>query len=229
MVKSAYPFPIHYSPPEDAEDVGEVVAPDFEFVDRGVELAPLRVGGERPEVFGVAGDGDPRRGVVAELRPLPAVVEDARGVPGLPRDAARDALELEAAVRDVESDDAPGRELRDVERERLARHEVRGHGVGAEGVEDDEVVSAVGRLAQTQARVAEDDVRPRARARREVGEELWVTRDVNDHRVDLVERPRLAGARVRGRRPRAEPDDGDRQRRAHRRRAALRADVPEDR
>src|SRR5829696_6279180 len=207
MVKPSSPFAVNYSPftgsapAEDAQDVGEVVAPDFELVDRGVELGPVRVGGERPEVFGGARDGGPGRGVEADVRALPAVVEDARGEPGLSRDAARDAFELEAAVRDVEGDDAPGRELREVERERLARHEVRRHGVRAEGVEDDEVVSAVGRLAQAQARVAEDEVRPRARARGEVREESGVARDVNDRRVDLVERPALARARVRGGRP----------------------------
>src|ERR1044072_3867662 len=115
MVKSG--LSIHHSPfvsllpAEDAEDVGEVVAPDFELVDGGVELGPVRVGGERPEVFGGARDGDPGRGVEAEFRALPAVVEDARGQARLSRDAARDAFELEAAVRDVEGDDAAGREL----------------------------------------------------------------------------------------------------------------------
>src|SRR5215207_6117840 len=131
MVKPSSPFAVNYSPftgsapSEDAQDVGEVVAPDFEFVDRGVELGPVRVGGERPEVFRRARDGDPGRGVEAHVRPLTAVVEDARGEPGLPRDAARDAFELEAPVRDVEGDDAAGRELGQIERERLARHEVR--------------------------------------------------------------------------------------------------------
>src|SRR5215213_9034706 len=99
MVKSNPPFTIYHSPftnsspSEDAEYVGEVVAPDFEPVDGRLELGPVGVGGERAEVGVVARDGDPGRGVDAELLALPSVVEDARGQARVARDAARDAFE----------------------------------------------------------------------------------------------------------------------------------------
>src|SRR5205085_8715784 len=122
--------------------------------------------------------------------------------------AADHAFEFEAWVRDVEGDDAARRELREIERERLARQEVRGHRVGTEGVEQYESVRVGGRVAQTQTRVAEDDRDGRCGARGEVREQSRLARDADDRRVNLVERPRLARARVGRARARAAADDG---------------------
>src|SRR5205807_5621899 len=108
--------------------------------------------------------------------------------------------------RDVEGDESARRELREVERERLACQKMRGHRVGTEGVEQYESVRVGGRVAQTQTRVAENDRDGRGGARREVREEFRVARDTDDRRVNLVERPSLARARVGRARARAETD-----------------------
>src|SRR5919107_1758556 len=206
-------FTIYHSlltnPLEERNDVREVVAPEFEALAARGRSLPARVPCERAEVFVDARGQHPRRGVFALLRLVRLVREDARREPRVRGDAHRDAFEFEGAVRDVEGQEPAGRELREVERDGLAREKVRRHCVRAEGVEHYEVVGGRAGLAQAEARVARHNVDRRGGARREVGEERRVARYRDDLRVYLVKRPALARARVGRGRPRAEPDDRD--------------------
>src|SRR5207237_1410358 len=111
---------------KETDDVREVVAPDFGPVFALVERLPARVRRERAEVCGRARDDDPGRGVKAYLRLVFSIGEHARDKPGVARHPDDDAFEFEGAVRRVEDEEASGRELREVERESLARQEVRG-------------------------------------------------------------------------------------------------------
>ena len=80
--------------------------------------------------------------------------------------------------------------------------------VTAEGVEDDQVETVVGRLGERQPAVAEHDARV-GRAVAQEREQIGVLGDANNHRVDLVVRPRLLWLRIATKRTRTQPDDGN--------------------
>jgi hypothetical protein len=70
--------------------------------------------------------------------------------------------ELEVPVRDVHDHHPARPEFLEIERHRFAREQMDRYRIGGEGVDDDEVISAVGRVGQRESRVAKDDgdVRP---------------------------------------------------------------------
>src|SRR5204863_7142584 len=104
--------------------------------------------------------------------------------------------------------DAARRELALVEGERLASQQMQRDRVGAERVDDDQIVTVVGDLAQGQAGVAEDHARMVA-ARLHEMEETPVARQVFDRRVDLVKGPGLSRPGITREPAGAEPDDAD--------------------
>ena len=107
----------------------------------------------------------------------------------------------------------PGRRRSQVERQRLAREQVHGHGVGGERVDRDQAELAARLALERLAAVAELHVEL-AGAVAQVGEQPRVAGDARHGRVDLEERPALAGPRVARHPARAEPDDRGPRRRA---------------
>jgi hypothetical protein len=79
--------------------------------------------------------------------------------------------------------------------------------VGAEGVEDDEIVGLVGRMLQADSRVAQDDVHS-STAVLQIGKVTGISGDLLDERIDFVEGPQAIGFRVAGHRTAAETDHG---------------------
>ena len=68
---------------------------------------------------------------------------------GIVGERAEGGTETQVEIGHVKGEDAAGREeLAQVESEGLARDQVHGDHVAAEGVESDEVVTAVGRIAE---------------------------------------------------------------------------------
>ena len=78
-------------------------------------------------------------------------------------------LEMEIAIRDVRGEHAVGPQLRLIELHGLTREEMGRNAVGAEGVENDQVLRSVSRPAQRQTAIANHDVDPAGRVL-EVGE-----------------------------------------------------------
>jgi hypothetical protein len=98
------------------------------------------------------------------------------------------------------------------ERQRLARREVRRHGIGRGCVRRD--AEPERRLpGQRQPPIAEYDVGVRQAAREEA-EAGRIPGDARHHGIDFEEAPRLIGARVTGHRSRPEADDPDAELRA---------------
>src|SRR5205807_228959 len=95
-----------------------------------------------------------------------------------------------------------------IQREGFAGQQMQRDAVGAEGVDDDQIVAMVGRVAQGQAGVAEHDPRVVAAGLQEM-KETSVARQMFDRRVDLVKTPGLAGPGIAGELAGAEPDDAD--------------------
>ena len=65
-------------------------------------------------------------------------------------------------VRYVHDHHPAWRELLEIERHGFAREQMDGYCIGGEGVDDDEVISSIGRVGQREPRVTKDDrdVRP---------------------------------------------------------------------
>src|ERR1019366_8968048 len=90
------------------------------------------------------------------------------------------SFHLLAAIRD-----APGTELRQVKCEGFASQQVNGNGVRRKGIDYDGV--AVGFLiAKRQTAIAENDLGVRG-AVRQKPEAIWISSDLDDHRVDFIE------------------------------------------
>ena len=83
-----------------------------------------------------------------------------------------------------------------------------------EGVDEDQVVAAVGRVGEPQPCVAEHDRHVR-RARADEVEQLGIARDGHDGGIDLVIGQRIARPPLTGERAGAEPDHGIIDRPAH--------------
>src|SRR5439155_15740859 len=98
-----------------------------------------------------------------------------------------------------------------IESERLAREQVYGDGVGAEGVNDEQAVQPVNRFRQADAGITEYDLEldPALCGILQVGEVAGVPGDVHDGRVDLVEGELLTALAVARQRPGSEADQGD--------------------
>src|SRR5205085_12389734 len=177
------------APLEDGDDVGEVVCPDVA-ARVAVECVPVRIVCQVVQVFGAAGHDDPLGGFFAFglLIGLCVVAGDA-GERAAACEVGDDGVQVEAAVGDVKDDETVGREVCEVEVERLRGHQVDGNRVGAKGVEDNETVSIRGRAGKLQARVAECDGDGRVRAVDQVGEVFGRACDADNFGVDLVESP----------------------------------------
>lgn len=118
--------------------------------------------------------------------------------------------EIEVSVGDMERDDAAGIEMLGEDRECFAGEHVNGHGVGAEGVQDDEIEGLLGR-GDAEAAVSDHDVDIRApfACVGEKGEKVFVGRDRFDEGIDLEEGNTVAFFAVGGDSSCAESDDAD--------------------
>src|SRR5689334_25375250 len=72
------------------------------------------------------------------------------------RQARQQRFEIQIAIADVKSEHAISRQLVEVQIHRLGCQKMRGYRVRAEGVHDQQSISASGRFTQSQTRVAED-------------------------------------------------------------------------
>ena len=123
-------------------------------------------------------------------------------------------LQGEIAVREMEREEAAHLEHVEIETQGLAREQVHGDGVGAEGIDHDQIVVLPGPLLphrlHTDAGVAHLHAHGDAAGGRirQVGEVSAVEGDVANERIDLVEGDGVAGPRVRRQRTRAEADHG---------------------
>src|SRR5258708_4930342 len=80
------------------------------------------------------------------------------GQPKRCRRASNDGLEVEVSIGDVEGNEASRRQLSPIERERRARQEMGGDGIGAESVENQDAESSGGGLGQSPPCIANDEV-----------------------------------------------------------------------
>ena len=119
---------------------------------------PAGIARERAEVGLRAREHHPgrSRGV---RRIVAAAALDARLEPGVAREGGEHAVEAHVPVGDVHRHHAGGRELAQVDRERLAREQVRGDRVGAEGVEDDQLEAKGLEVATRLAEGAQTSIR----------------------------------------------------------------------
>ena len=198
------------APAQRPEDVREVVGPDVRRPGRfqGRQPRRSRIAGSRAITAHV--DESQRRSAWASVTLSPSMPQGSRRSPArLPSTGSKSTKRFEM----LNSSTPSGRRRSEVERQRLARQQVDGDGVGGERVDRDQAVLAAAGVRATAA-VAELDV-VAAGAVAQVGEQPGVARDVGHRRVDLVERPALAGSGVAGQR---RPRRGRRSRRASRRR-----------
>lgn len=121
----------------------------------------------------------------------------------------QDLFEIEVAVGEVGEDEATGSQLGAIDVERLPGEQVDGHDIGAEGVDDDESVSMVGRVLDAPAGVTEDDLSGVCRGVRQVVEPALIVGDGGDGGVEFVENPAFAGQGIGCEGSDAQADDGD--------------------
>ena len=129
-------------------------------------------------------------------------------MPAASNQPAEDRLEVEIAIAQMENEDTGLRELTPIDGQRLECQEMGWDGVGAEGVDEDEVVMVIRRLSQGEAAVAQDDF-DAGRCVLQVGEVPGVASQACDVGVDLVEHPLFARAGICRHGARAETDYRD--------------------
>ncbi|MNQ22939.1 hypothetical protein D3C85_360960 [compost metagenome] len=106
--------------------------------------------------------------------------------------------DLEVSVGQVKNHHAIGLEQLQIALDRLDRQQVGRHGVGREGVDDQQIVGARRLLGHRQARVAEDGADRAVGAVRDIAEPGRVARHAIHHGVDLEEGHLVFGALVGG-------------------------------
>ena len=165
------------------------------------------------EVGERATDHDPLRGVgeVGELGRRQVAADD-RDEPEVARRRGDDGLEIDEAVRDVDRDDAAGRQGAHRGRERLDGQQVDRHGVRRERVEHEQVERSGRHGLEVEPAVADDDIDRRRRVREE-REARRVAGDLDHGRVDLRDPIRISRSAVRGDRASPEPDRAEPHRR----------------
>jgi hypothetical protein len=111
-------------------------------------------------------------------------------------EVGENGFEVEMEVGNVANDQAAGGEFALIEGEGFAGDEVDGDGVGAEGVEHDEIEGAGGSGGESETGITGDDaeIRRGIAQKREIAD---IAREAFDDRIDLEISPRLAGSRGR--------------------------------
>ena len=181
------PLQLNSVPFDDANQIGIIVRPDLRSR-RRIEGRPVSIRSQFSQVGLGARHHDPLRSEYSLVQ-LPAgadgiVVNEARQ-PGVASQSAKDGRELQVVVADVEGKRSSRRELAQVQRHCFPGHQVHGNGICAEGIDDDQVITVVGGVAQLEPRIAENNGRM-GRALAEKGEVMRVRCDALDGGIDLV-------------------------------------------
>ncbi len=128
------------------------------------------------------------------------------GVGRQPREHRR---QIEVAVCQIRDDPTAWFQLFSIECERLAREQMHRHGVGTEGIENQEIERGIRLVRECALRVGDHHVKlARGRIAQE-REQTSIPCHIDDGRVDLVEPPALPGPRVRGERADAQAGYAD--------------------
>ena len=213
MIEDRYERARRGSVPRDrAEHVAVLIGPDAPARPR-LEREPRGAAARRGvDVLRPARNGRPDRWrhelLLLEQRRRIVGVSHAGGEAEVVRDRGDDRRQIEVLIGEVDEQHAAGLQPAHVELEGFAGQQMHRDGVGAEGIQHEQVVAGIGGVLEQEPSVPDGDGDARGRLG-QIWEQLGVLRDVDDDGIDLVEGVGIGRPAIRGERAHAEADEPD--------------------
>ncbi len=144
-------------PPQGPGDVGEIIGPNRPRIAH--QRPPATIAGQRTKILRAAGHHDPHRDEPSHGPRRIDIAPDSCRPPGILGQIAEDRLQVEIAAGNMDRQQPPRIQAVKVDLQGLAGHEVNGHGVGTEDVDDQQIELPL--AARVRARAARRPGRPR--------------------------------------------------------------------